>query len=185
VAKSVLSLVNTRVTLPAQPAEPGAPTPPTYIYDCPLNNTANLSQILPVLIDKATATTNIELSPRVNINTAPREVLMALPGMTDEVADGIIGGRPAPSTTDQAYLTGTWAVVSGVMPMSLYQQLEPYITGRTMVYRVQSIGYFAEGGPVARVEAVVDTNQGAPRFLYFRDLTELDSPRGFDPPRRQ
>jgi len=56
-------------------------------------------------------------------------------------------------------------------------------TGRTMVYRVQAVGYFARGGPVARVEAVIDTNQGAPRILYFRDLTDLDTPRGFEPPR--
>jgi type II secretory pathway component PulK len=185
VAKTVLSLLNTRVTLPAQQPQPGQPTPPTYIYDCPLNNSANLAQMLPLLMDKTTATTRVELSPRVNINTAPREVLMALPGMTDTMADAIIAGRPGPSTTDQAYLTGTWAVVNNVMPIATYQQLEPYITGRTMVYRVQSIGYFGEGGPVARVEAVIDTNQGAPRYLYFRDLTDLDNPRGFEPPRRQ
>jgi type II secretory pathway component PulK len=184
VSKSVLSLLNTRVTLPAQQAQPGQPAPPTYIYDCPLNNSANLAQLLPLLMDKATATTVIELSPRVNINTAPREVLMALPGMTDTIADAIIGGRPTPSTTDQSYLTGTWPVVNNIMPIATFQQLEPYITGRTMVYRVQSIGYFGEGGPVARVEAVIDTNQGAPRFLFFRDLTDLDSPRGFEPPRK-
>ena len=63
------------------------------------------------------------------------------------------------------------------------QSLEKYITGRSMVYRIHSIGYFGEGGPTARVEAVVDMNQGAPRILYFRDLTDLDTPRGFDPPR--
>jgi hypothetical protein len=57
------------------------------------------------------------------------------------------------------------------------------VTGRTMVYRIQAVGYFGRGGPVARVEAVIDTNQGAPRTLYFRDLTDLDTPRGFEPPR--
>jgi type II secretory pathway component PulK len=184
VAKSVLSLVNTRVTLPAQPAQPGQPAPPTYIYDCPLNNTANLASLLPVLMDKATATTVIELSPRVNINTASREVLMALPGVTDTIADAIIAGRPSPGSTDQATLTGAWVVANNVVPIATFQQMEPYVTGRTMVYRVQSIGYFAEGGPVARMEAVIDINQGAPRFLYFRDLTDLDNPRGFEPPRQ-
>jgi hypothetical protein len=53
------------------------------------------------------------------------------------------------------------------------------------VYRIQSIGYFEKGGPVARVEAVVDTNPinpglpGSPRILYYRDLTELG--RAIDP----
>ena len=58
-----------------------------------------------------------------------------------------------------------------------------YVTGTTMVYRVQSIGYFKGGtGPMARMEAVIDTNQGAPRFLLLRDLSDLENPRGFQPP---
>jgi hypothetical protein len=56
--------------------------------------------------------------------------------------------------------------------------LENYITARSQVYRVQSLGYAASGGPVARVEAVVDTNNGRPRVLYWRDLSELG--KGFD-----
>jgi hypothetical protein len=63
----------------------------------------------------------------------------------------------------------------------VFQSLEKYISGRSSVYRVQSIGYFANSGPVARVEAVIDTTSGAPRILYFRDLTDLG--KGFDPPR--
>ena len=171
-SKSLLSLMNTQVTLPAQQAQPGQPTPPTYVFPSPLNNTSTLTQMLPTLLDKATATTNIELSPRVNVNTAPREVLMALPGVTDTIADSIINGRTSQNVTDPAYLTGAWLVASSVLTASQFQQLEPYVTGRTMVYRVQSIGYFAEGGP------------GYPRFLYFRDLTDLDQPRGFEPPRQ-
>ena len=61
--------------------------------------------------------------------------------------------------------------------------MEKYLTGAAMVYRVQSIGYFKNGtGPAARMEAVIDTNQGAPRFLYVRDLSDLENPRGFQPP---
>jgi hypothetical protein len=51
-----------------------------------------------------------------------------------------------------------------------------------MVYRIEAIGYLEGGGPVARVEAVIDLNQGAPRILYYRELTDLDSPRAFQPP---
>jgi hypothetical protein len=38
---------------------------------------------------------------------------------------------------------------------------------------VQSVGYFEGGGPSARIEAVIDTNAGRPRIIYWRDLTEL------------
>mgnify|MGYP002382008771 CR=1 FL=1 len=75
------------------------------------------------------------------------------------------------------------AVTSGAVSQDTFRKVEKYVTGKTMVYRIQSVGYFARGGPTARVEAVIDTNQGSPRVLYFRDLTDLDSPRGFEPPR--
>jgi len=62
-----------------------------------------------------------------------------------------------------------------------FDAIEKYVTGKTMTYRVQSVGYFGSGGPAARVEAVIDTNQGHPRILYYRDLTDLG--KGFDLPR--
>ena len=52
------------------------------------------------------------------------------------------------------------------------------MTARSQVYRVQAIGYFDAGGPSARLEAVIDTNGGRPRIVYWRDLTELG--RGYD-----
>ena len=63
--------------------------------------------------------------------------------------------------------------------MATLQGLERYATARTQVYRVQSIGYFDEAGPMARVEAVIDVNQGKPRIVYYRDLTDLG--RSIDP----
>ena len=76
-----------------------------------------------------------------------------------------------------------WVLTDAGMSPDVFKLIEKYITGRSMVYRIHSIGYFGEGGPTARVEAVIDTNQGAPRILYFRDMTDLDTPRAFDPPR--
>jgi hypothetical protein len=67
------------------------------------------------------------------------------------------------------------------MNPTVFQALEQYITGTSHVFRVQSIGYFSLSGPVARVEAVIDTTPNMPRILYFRDMTDLG--RGFDPPR--
>ena len=58
------------------------------------------------------------------------------------------------------------------------QALEPYITARSQVYRVQVVGTFDSGGPTARVEAVIDTNNGRPRIVSYRNLTELG--KGFD-----
>ena len=59
------------------------------------------------------------------------------------------------------------------------QAIERYITARTFVYRIQSIGYFDGGGPMTSVEAVVDVSSGTPHIVYYRDLTGLG--KAFDP----
>jgi hypothetical protein len=63
------------------------------------------------------------------------------------------------------------------MKVATVKKLDQYITSRSQVYRFQVLGMFNSPGPSARVEAVVDINQGRPRLLYWRDLSELG--RGF------
>jgi hypothetical protein len=137
-----------------------------------------------VLLDKVGVTGDVELVPRINVNTAPREVLMGIPGLSDTIADQIIATRDAQSPLDPATTSGAWLATTGAVPPALFQQVEKYITGKSSVYRIQALGYFGKDGPQARVEAVIDTNQGAPRVLSFRDLGDLDTPRGFEPPRK-
>lgn len=180
--KSLLDLRNVRITLPrAQGAPQDAPT---VVVDSPLNADAGLNDALPKLLDKVTTTTNVELVPRLNVNTAPREVLLAVPNLTETDVDAILAQRDAQTKGDVGTTTAAWLVTTGAVTADTFKKVEKYLGGRSMVYRVQSIGYFAEGGPTARVEAVIDTNQGAPRVLYFRDLSDLDTPRGFEPPGR-
>ena len=80
-------------------------------------------------------------------------------------------------------MTGAWLLTEAGLSVSKFRNLERLITGTSMVYRVEVVGYFAEGGPTARVEAVIDSNLGAPRILYFRDLGDLDQPRAYSPQR--
>jgi type II secretory pathway component PulK len=198
--KSLLDLRGARITLP-KPAG-AAQDAPTVVVDSPLNDPAQLPVLMAKLLDAATTTTIVEMTPRINVNTAPKEVLMALTslggsssssstassaassaGLTESDIDAIITLRANQNPADPATLTGAWLLQQGGISPDNFKRIEKYITGRSMVYRIHSVGYFAEGGPVARVEAVIDTNQGYPRILYFRDMTDLDLPRGFDPPR--
>lgn len=176
---SVMNLVNTQVTLP-RPANAGQNTP-DKILASPLNDPDKLQEYLPLLLDMTTTTQGGEMAPRINVNTAPQEVLMALPGVTEADVQNALSIRAGLDLTSLEARTGAWLVTQAGMNPTVFQALEKYISGRSSTYRVQSIGYFANSGPVARVEAVVDTTPGAPRILYFRDLSELG--RGFDPPR--
>ena len=139
------------------------------------------AQLLPLLLDKCTTQKATELPARVNVNTAPQAVLAALPGLQDADVETILNTRPDPASTDapdQSFQTVAWLMIEANLPAKTLQALERYITARTSVYRVQSVGYFDGGGPTARVEAVIDTNGGNPRIVYWRDLSELN--RGFD-----
>jgi DNA uptake protein ComE-like DNA-binding protein len=176
---ALLALYNTSVTLPNPANSP--PNTPQKVVQSPLNDQAKLKELLPKLMDAATTRTSFEIVPRVNVNTAPPEVMAAVPGLTQENIDAIMAARTSLSPDDLATTTGAWLVTQANVPPEVYQSLDSYITGRTMTYRVHSVGYFGKGGPVARVEAVIDTNQGHPRILYYRDVSDLG--RGFDLPR--
>jgi hypothetical protein len=175
---SVMGLYNTQVTLPKPQGQQNAPT---VVVNSPLNDPTKMTTLLPLVLDLTTTNANPELPPRVNVNTAPPEVLAALPGLQPTDVDAILAARGTQDPADPATTTGAWLVTQANLSASTFQNLQKYVTGRTMTYRVQSVGYFGSGGPVARVEAVIDTNQGHPRILYFRDLTELGN--GFDLPR--
>ncbi|MDY3561676.1 type II secretion system protein GspK [Gemmata sp. JC673] len=176
--KSVLDLVGTSIKLPR--AADAKDTDPDVVAYSPLSDASKLDA-LATLMDRTTTKQAVEMVPRINVNTAPREVLMAIPGMTDAYADAIVSARASVLPSDPAYASAAWVITSAGIPPATFKTFEKYVTGSTMVYRVQSVGYFTEGGPVARMEAVIDTNQGAPRFLFVRDLTDLENPRGFDP----
>ena len=183
----MIDLVTAQITLPK--AADAAADAPTVVVPSPLADPTRFAQLFGELMDKTTTTKTVEMTPRVNVNTAPREVLLAVPGMTEEAADAIIQQRDSLDPADPTTVTGAWIVTGGsaggppAVDQATFRRIKRYLTGRTTVYRIQSVGYFGQGGPVARVEAVIDTNQGAPRVLYFRDLTDLDTPRGFEPPR--
>jgi type II secretory pathway component PulK len=199
---SVFSLVSATVSIQEQtalfsgggggrPAPKGGPggggiqltiTSVTTQYKSPLADKSSQVELLGTLLDKTTTTNGMELPAKININTAPKEVLVTLPGLTDADADAIIAKRPqysAGDAPDSTYSTIAWLLQDGSIPVSTLQGLERYATARTQVYRVQSFGYFDEGGPMARVEAVIDTNQGQPRIVFYRDLTDLG--RSIDP----
>ncbi len=181
--KSIVDMINTQVTLPR--AQDAKPTDPVVVVPSPLNDPAQVNQLLPLMFDKTTTQQAIEMVPRVNVNTAPREVLMGLsdssgqPLLADSQIEGILAQRAGQVLSDPATTTGAWLITSGVLQPSQFKRVEKYLTGGAMVYRVQAVGYTARGGPVARFEAVIDTNRGAPRFLYVRDLADIENPRGF------
>jgi hypothetical protein len=168
---SLFDLINRQVAIPSSDPQ----GQPTY-YDSPLNNPDQLRQLLPVLLDKVTTQKNTQFVGRINVNTAPLTVLLGLPGISEADAQAIVSARPNPSSADSSdptFQTPGWLITEANLPPSKVKALDRYITTRYQVYRAQVLGYFDAGGPATRLEVVIDTNQGYPQVLYWRDLTEL------------
>jgi hypothetical protein len=170
---------NFRVQIQGQAAQPPKQ------YASPLNDQTTMQNLAPALFDELTTSTGKYIQARVNINTAPVEVLQCIPGMTANDKASTLpqtiaqqrqqfmqANGQGPSTQ---YQTPIWMLNQSTTPVttSLLLQMEPYITSKTNVYRVQSIGDFEDGGPAARVEAIVEIFAHRARIKYYRDLTEF------------
>lgn len=176
---SVAELINARVLARlAERDENGQPR--TEELESPLTD-STLDSLLPDLLDRTTTQADQELFyGRINVNTASREALLAVPGMTEDYADLILTARPLGAELGgSAASTGmAWLLTDGVLTPEEYMRFERYLTGRSFVYRVQAIGCFP-GLPVqARVEAVVDVSGTLPRVRAWQDLSRFG--RGID-----
>ncbi|MER3415982.1 MAG: hypothetical protein C4297_07195 [Gemmataceae bacterium] len=135
-----------------------------------------LEEKLSILYDRTATDANTELVPRINVNTAPREVLALLSGLSEQQVQSILDNRPGADTDPSLaplYRTPVWLVTRAGIGLPTLRELERYITARSQVFRVQVLGYAPGGAPAARLEAVINTNNGRPQILFWRDLTDL------------
>jgi len=190
---SLLSLANTEVSFQVGSGKDAQ----TFVVPSPLT-TATMNQFLPNLLDQATTSSQVDMIPRVNLSTASPQVitalLLAMPNFTQSDVDSVISAQNSLVPGDPANLSGAWLVTTGGLSTAKFTALSKYVTGTSMLYRVQAVGYYAgttksgsnsASWPMARVEALIDTNMGYTRIVYIRDLTSLDSPRAFTLPLQQ
>lgn len=138
-----------------------------------------LKNELPKLLGVLSTTNDEFLDGRININQARREILKGIPGLEEELVEKIMqaqkldsNGQPSPEVIQQHNTTG-WLYFEGLVDFATMQALDPYFTARGDVYRAQIFGFFDGGGPVTRLEAMVDGTQKPPRIIFQRDLNDL------------
>jgi DNA uptake protein ComE-like DNA-binding protein len=150
---------------------------PATLYTSPFPSADKLDSTFSLLFQGATLNDDAEIPARININTAPREVLAAIDGLTEADVQNIIALRPkwglseAPSPEFQSPV---WLASQGGLSLQTLKSLEKIVTTKSQVFHIQVVGQFQKGnGPTSRVEAIVDQNFGRPRIVYYRDLSEL------------
>ncbi|GFO56227.1 type II secretion system protein K [Geomonas sp. Red276] len=98
---------------------------------------------------------------KVNVNTAPREVLAALdPSLTDDRVDSIIDAR-----SKKPLVAGDLNAISGIESISM--NISTKVCYQGSVYRIHSEGKVGESVSVA--EAVVRMGGSQPTILYWRE----------------
>lgn len=121
----------------------------------------------------------------LDLNHASAEVLAALPGMDETLANAIVDRRESISIDDRAGLS--WPVREGVIEMGVYADLVDMLTVRSMQigvrFRVEhereelgvneefSAPVIVDDVPPLEFYGIVDLAGPSPRFMYLRDVT--------------
>lgn len=138
------------------------------------NDLLTLPTMLPILMDTLTTSDKTVVPGRLNVNQAPRALLLGVPGLAEEQVDAIIAARyPEPTEQMPGSEYPTWMLSQGIVTLDQMKTLLPYVTSAGHVYRAQIVGHYDEGGPDARIETLIDATSNTPRRLLWRDLTHL------------
>ncbi len=117
------------------------------------------------IVDDITLSDNDMLPGRININTAPREVLETLPEVDQELAEAVLQPR---ANRGGFGSIGDLLDVAG-MTKDKFAKLEGLVTVRSNVFRILSNGQASSGLAQATIECVVDRGGEVPRVLYWSE----------------
>jgi hypothetical protein len=177
--QSVLDLVGARVQVTfSSEGEQGEPVVLASPFpDDPTSLLTSLNQLL----DYTTVETEEVIPGRVNVNLAPRPVLRAVPGMTEDVVNSLIGQRsPATDVVNDTKRYPIWLYTEQIVTdLDTMRQMMPFLTTGGDVFRAQVFGYFDEAGATSRAEVVIDGTRLQVPVVLWRDMSSLG--RGFDP----
>ncbi|MFN9853072.1 MAG: ComEA family DNA-binding protein [Planctomycetota bacterium] len=118
------------------------------------------------------------LEGRVDVTEAPAEVLMGIPGIDANLAQRIVEQRRSVASNPEALDSVAWLVESGVIDMAKLREIEPFLTNRSDVYTVQSIGFRDNRSPVYRCTVTIDARTIPASVLDLKVWHPWD--RGFD-----
>lgn len=156
-AQSEAEAATARATTPVVQSRPntGSPTP-TEVNPAEVPSGPKLisSTLLMDIADDITVGSARELAGVINLNTAPRETLSSLPGVTSELAQAIVSFRQSSGALPNI----AWLLkVPGVTP-DLLKRLGPQITARSETYRITAEGVVSSTGTRRRLQEIVRLN---------------------------
>jgi DNA uptake protein ComE-like DNA-binding protein len=119
--------------------------------------------------DKLTASSAKTLTGMVNVNTAPLEVLMCLPGVQQSDAQALVAYRAGNANPGIGWI---FQAISPTTAAALTQ----YTTARSFIYSADIVAVSGDGRSFKRVRIVVDAQKTPAKIICRRDLTSLGWP---------
>ncbi len=113
--------------------------------------------------EEISLTSETRLPGKINLNTAPREVLITLPGMSSDLADRVIASR---SSSGGVFKTLKDLLDRHVIEPNGLRGMIDRVTVRSDVFSVESIGVSASGLE-RRIFAVIDRGEPQMKILYW------------------
>jgi type II secretory pathway component PulK len=110
--------------------------------------------------------------PKINVNTAPRDVLLCLPNLESADVDKMVGQRQSnPQGTD----TVGW-VLDALGEKASKAKLGQFINGKSSQYTADIVAVSGNGRAFKHVRIVVDASGTTPKIVYRRDFTDRGWP---------
>jgi hypothetical protein len=124
--------------------------------------------------DGLTTTTDRTLRGRININTAPRDVLLCLPTLNSDDVDKLIAARPSPDTIGSNTTTSLSWIITALGDKA--RGLGSNITTRSLQYSADILAVSGNGRAFKRCRMVIDISSGTPVVKYRRDISDRGWP---------
>jgi len=138
------------------------------------NDKSAMQAYLPKLMDNLAVNASKSIPGRLNINQAPRVLLLGVPGLTPDKVDQILSHRDVTlgqQHPEQKY--ETWLLSQDIVDLETMKKLMSLVTAGGSVYRAQVVGFYDAEGPAHRIEVVVDGTKSPPVIRRRWDLRDL------------
>ncbi|MFQ5410979.1 MAG: hypothetical protein ACE5EC_01730 [Phycisphaerae bacterium] len=126
---------------------------------------------LPGILDKLTVDATPFFRGRINVSTAPREVLAMIDELTIEEVDAIVEARRELRDEDKS--SPAWLLTEDVLDENKFRRILAKITTKSSVYRIESVGFADHIGVVERILYVIQMRGPIPQVLYYRNMNDL------------
>jgi hypothetical protein len=135
-------------------------TPPPGTYDD-----------LPQILDRLTVNPTPFLSGRVNVSTAPVEVIATIEELTLDEVQAVGAARSTLKAEERT--TPAWLLTHNAINENRFRQILDKITTHASVFQIESVGYADHVGVVERLSVLLEMRGPMPQVLYTRNLDGL------------